>query len=136
MKNFIKLFSIFCILSLNFSCHQNIDSDSEVNLITEMRTSDCKCDISGDPFLKPVLINLEDDCDMDGQCCFDLRFSFAYYMSNGVLIPDVGFGILFTVDSNGLYHFCIPCDATCFTVRVYNNVTMVNDCFEFTSPCF
>jgi len=57
MKNFIKLFSIFCILSLNFSCHQNIDSDSEVNLITEMRTSDCKCDISGDPFLKPVLIN-------------------------------------------------------------------------------
>lgn len=142
MKNFLKLFSFFCIISFSFNCQPEMASENDANLTTDLRSSECECQTEPDPYLMPELINLDDGCS-EGQCCFDLRFSFAYQTPSmqitipTLLTPDVGWPIFVSIEVNGLAHYCIDCDATCFTLTVLNWISTPPryDCYEFDSPC-
>lgn len=148
MKNILKLFSLFVLISFSYGCQQESAGEDKLNYSTELRAAGCVCDDSDiESELGPVVINVEDGCEMEnGQCCFDLRILSSYVVPSSwtgpipanILCPEFGFSQSFTEDPvTGLYHFCISCSSTFFRIKIYNYNSVPNryDCFQYDSPC-
>lgn len=139
MKNFLKLFSLFVLISFSYGCQQESAGEFKLDYSTELRAAGCVCDDTDiDSELGPVVINVEDGCEMEnGQCCFDLRIQSLYApAASSILCPEFGFSQFFTEDPvTGLYHFCISCSSTFFRIRIYNYQEEKYDCFQYNSPC-